>query len=274
MRLAPLILLFFAHAASAADASGRNWRIAVQSLQCQGNGLLVMGARVHYRGPDGAVEAPIVQIVDASGNAYRPLGKWLSGGGLSHLKAGDLGVVHFRFPVHTASGALELEFGDIRAFTVSRDACKALLRPEQVKAPRAPPPASTRSNVPVYRERYPCSAGRSLTAEHPPYLPLQLIVLGRGYLPNARSIELPMGRAPAQSYAYAGVDDLKFIEDAARRALAADFPQYRAPQYFAFNWGVQRSQTGNEIFAVGVYDLRPCPETTRAPGGALVDAKS
>jgi hypothetical protein len=99
-------------------------------------------------------------------------------------------------------------------------------------------------------------------------------VLGRGYLPNARSIELPMGRAPAQSYAYAGVDDLKFIEDAARRALAADFPQYRAPRYFAFNWGVQRSQSGNEIFAVGVYDLRPCPETTRAPAGALVAAKS
>ena len=35
MRLAPLILLFFAHVASAADGRA-NWRIAVQSLQCQG----------------------------------------------------------------------------------------------------------------------------------------------------------------------------------------------------------------------------------------------
>ncbi len=259
MRLAPLTLILFAHAASAVEASGRHWRITLQSLECQGNGLLVLGARVHYRGPDGAVEAPIVQIVDASGNAYRPLGKWLSGGGLSHLKAGDLGVVHFRFPVHTASGALELEFGDIRAFTVSRDACKALLRPEQVKAPRAPPPAATKSNVAVYRERYPCSAGRSVAAEYPPYLPLQLIVLGRGYLPNARAIELPMGRSPAQSYAYTGLDELQHIEDAARRALGADFPEYRSPKYFAFNWGVQRSQTGNELYSIGVYELRPCP---------------
>ena len=82
-------------------------RIAVQSLQCQGNGLLVMGARVHHRGPDGAVEAPVVQIADASGNAYRPPGVGFPAAGWSHLKAGDLGVVQFRFPVHSASGALE-----------------------------------------------------------------------------------------------------------------------------------------------------------------------
>jgi hypothetical protein len=98
-----------------------------------------------------------------------------------------------------------------------------------------------------------------VTAEYPPYLPLQLVVLGRGYLPNARAIELPMGRAPAQAYAYAGLDDLKAIEDAARRALGADFAHYRAPQYFAFNWGVQRSESGNEVYAVGLYELRPCP---------------
>jgi hypothetical protein len=261
MRLAPLVLvlLLLAHAASAADASGRNWRIAVQSLECQGNGLLVMAARVHYRGPDGAVEAPIVQVVDASGNAYRPLGPWFPGGGLRNLRAGDLGVVQFRFPVHTASGALELEFGDIRALTVSRNACKALLKPHELKAPRAARPAPAQGELRVYRERYPCAPARTVTAEHPPYLPLQLVVLGRGYLPNARTIDLPMGRAPAQSYAYAGVDDLKAIEDAARRALRADFPQYRAPRHFAFNWGVQRSHSGNELFAIAVYELRPCP---------------
>ena len=259
MRLAPLILFLFAHAASALEASGRNWRIAVRSLECQGNGLLVVAARVHYRGPDGAVEAPIVQVVDASGNAYRALGEWFSGAGLRNLKAGDLGVVQFKFPVHTASGALEFEFGDIRAFAVSRNACKGVLKPADVKPPRQPRSAAAKADLAVYRGRYPCAAGRTIAAEYPPYLPLQLIVLGRGYLPNARAIELPMGRAPAQSYAYAGVDDLKAIEDAARRALGADFPQYRAPQYFAFNWGVQRSQSGNELFAIGLYELRACP---------------
>ena len=259
MRLAPLILILFAHAASAADASGRNWRIAVQSLECQGNGLLVMDARVHYRGPDGAVEAPVVQIVDASGQAYRPLEQWFSSGALRNLKAGDLGAVQFRFPVHTASGALQFEFGDIRAFAVSHNACKGLLKPGELKAPRAPRAVAGKSTMVIHRDRYPCAPGRTVAAEYPPYLPLQLVVLGRGYLPNARSIELPMGRAPAQSYAYAGVDDLKAIEDAARRALGVDFARYRAPQYFAFNWGVQRSQSGNELFAVGVYELRPCP---------------
>jgi hypothetical protein len=98
-----------------------------------------------------------------------------------------------------------------------------------------------------------------VAAEFPPYLPRQLLVFGRGYLPNVREIELPMGRSPAQSYAYAGLDDLKAIEDAARRALGADFPEYRSPKYFAFNWGVQRSQSGNELYSVGVYELRPCP---------------
>jgi hypothetical protein len=259
MRFAPLILILLAHGASAADASGRNWRIAVQSLECQGNGLLVMASRVHYQGPDGAVEAPVVQIVDASGHAYRPLGEWFSSGALRYMRAGDLGAVQFRFPVHTASGALELEFGDVRAFTVSRNACKALLRPDQLKTPRAARPAAAKGDLPVYRERYPCARGRTVTAQHPPYLPLQLVVLGRGYLPSARAIDLPMGRAPAQAYAYAGVDDLKAIEDAARGALGADFPQYRARQHFAFNWGVQRSQSGNELFAIAVYELRPCP---------------
>jgi hypothetical protein len=267
MRFAALLLLLCAHAVSAAEASGRNWRIAVQSLECQGNGLLVLGARVHYRGPDGAVEAPVVQIIDASGNLYRPtsvssakpLAQWLSAGGLSNLKAGDLGAVQFKFPVHTASGALQLEFGDIRAFALSRNACKALLSPDQLKTPRAVQRASSKENLTVYRDRYPCAPGRSVAAEYPPYLPSQLLVFGRGYLPNARAIDLPMGRAPAQSYAYAGLDELKHIEDAARRALAADFPEYRPATYFAFNWGVQRSQSANELYSIGVYELRPCP---------------
>ena len=259
MRLAPLLLVLFAHAASAVEASGRHWRVVVQSLECQGNGLLVLSARVHYRGPDGAVEAPVVQIVDGSGAAYRPLEQWFGSGGLRNLKAGDLGTVQFKFPVHAASGALQFEFGDIRTFALSRDACKGLLKPAELKAPRESRSVAAKGDVAVYRERYPCAPGRTVAAQYPPYLPLQLIVLGRGYLPNARAIELPMGRAPAQSYAYAGVDDLKAIEDAARAMLGADFPQYRAPKHFAVNWGVQRSQSGNELFAIGVYELRPCP---------------
>ena len=267
MRLASLLLLLCAQAASAADAAGRNWRIAVQSLECQGNGLLVLGARVHYRGPDGAVEAPVVRIVDASGDTYRPssvssakpLAQWLSAGGLSNVKSGDLGAVQFKFPVHTASGALQLEFGDIPAFALSRDACRGVLAISKIQAPRAAQRASTKENLTVYRDRYPCLPGRSVAAEYPPYPPRQLLVFGRGYLPNAREIELPMGRSPAQSYAYAGPDDLKAIEDAARRALGADFPEYRSPRYFAFNWGVQRSQSGNELYSIGVYELRPCP---------------
>ena len=267
MRFAALLLLLCAHAVSAAEASGRNWRIAVQSLECQGNGLLVLGARVHYRGPDGAVEAPVVQIVDASRNIYRPtsvsslkpLAQWFSAGGLSNLKPGDVGAVQLKFPVHTASGALLLEFGDIAAFALSRDGCRRVLAINTIQAPRAPSPSSRKENLAVYRDRYPCLPGRTVAAEYPPYLPRQLIALGRGYLPNARAIELPMGRAPAQSYAYAGLDDLKHIEEAARRALAADFPEYRPAKYFAFNWGVQRSQSGNELYSIGVYELRPCP---------------
>ncbi|MGQ0543965.1 MAG: hypothetical protein ACT4P3_01350 [Betaproteobacteria bacterium] len=71
-----------------------------------------------------------------------------------------------------------------------------------------------------------------------------------------------MGRAPAQPYAYAGVDDLTAVDDAARRVFMADFPEYRAltegRKYFAFNWGAQEAPSGNELVSIGIYDLRPC----------------
>jgi hypothetical protein len=67
--------------------------------------------------------------------------------------------------------------------------------------------------------------------------------------------------APAQPYAFAGADDLAAVDDAARRALAADFPDYPiGDKYFAFNWGVQKAQSGNEAYSVGIYELRPCPK--------------
>ncbi|HEX2333759.1 MAG TPA: hypothetical protein VHI32_11370, partial [Burkholderiales bacterium] len=106
----------------------------------------------------------------------------------------------------------------------------------------------------------PCNPSRTVAAEYPPYLPRQLLFFGRGYLPGVRQIELPMGRAPAQSYAYAGPDDLAAVEKAARQALRADFPQYESPsKYFAFNWGVQKTQSGNVAYSIGIYELRRCP---------------
>jgi hypothetical protein len=119
------------------------------------------------------------------------------------------------------------------------------------------------ANLRVYRNAYPCgrapAALKTIEADHPPYLPKQLIVLGRGYLPSTRHIELPMGRAPAQAYFYAGADTLDAIEQAARRAIAADFPGYASGGHFAFNWAEQRGATGNQ-------PLR----AARLPGRALI----
>jgi hypothetical protein len=115
----------------------------------------------------------------------------------------------------------------------------------------------------VYRNRYLCTqasgAPRTIEASYPPYLPRQLLLFGRGYLPNARQIELPMGKAPAQPYFYSGLDELNAVEDAARSALSADFPQYAGGAHFAFNWGVQKAASGNEMYSVGIYALGPCP---------------
>ena len=99
------------------------------------------------------------------------------------------------------------------------------------------------------------------------------IVLGRGYLPNARLIELPMGWR-RRSRTHAGVDDLKFIEDARAARSPPTFCSTAHRDISPSTGACQRSQSGNEILAVGVYDLRPCLKTTRAPGGALVMRKA
>jgi hypothetical protein len=98
-----------------------------------------------------------------------------------------------------------------------------------------------------------------VAADYPPYLPKQLLLFGRGYLPSAREVALPMGRAPAQAYAYSGPDELKALEAAARKAIAADFPQYDKARHFAFNWGVQKARSGNDLYSIGIYELRACP---------------
>jgi hypothetical protein len=45
---------------AAALASGRNWQIALDSLECRvAESLVVIGARIRYLGPKGPVEAPV-----------------------------------------------------------------------------------------------------------------------------------------------------------------------------------------------------------------------
>jgi hypothetical protein len=256
---------------SAATASGRNWRLTVDSLECQG-ALLVLGARIRYLGPKGLVEAPVIQVVDAQGRRHppgslvwkrgaKPIADWMSGGGIAPLQSEDVGEVQLRFPVPEAGGALQLEFGDVPAVELSHGGCRGLLKPDALKTPRAPRPATEKSELRVFRDRYPCTAGaaqRTIEAGYPPYLPRQLLVFGRGYLPNAREVALPMGRAAAQSYVFSGADDAKAVEALTRRT-AADFPAYRGARHFAFDWGLQRSASGNEIQSVGLYELRACP---------------
>ena len=287
------ILAFLAPAftADAATASGRNWQIAIESIACESAAsLLVVGARIGYLGPRGPVEAPVNRLVDGKGKAYPPkslvwnagsreLAQWLPSGGIVNVQSALVADVQLKFDVAGASGELKLEFGDISAFALTRKggaACSGALKPDQL---RPPSPTRTRTagvgpRVRVYRAAYPCrtakGALRTTEAQYPPYLPRQMLVFGRGYLPNARRIELPMGWAPAQAYAYAGLDALDPLEEAARRAIATDFPLYSpslvgvgqaaspSQRHFAFNWGSQRAESGNEAYAIAIYDLRAC----------------
>ncbi len=278
--VAAVVLCHAAACAAAAVASGRNWRIAIDSIACPAPGsLLTVGLRVDYLGPSGAVEAPVIQLTDGAGRTHvpksvawkpgaKPLAEWLSTGGLRNLKPEALGEVELKFDARGASAAASLEFGDIQAFPLTRKAtgkrvCESLLKPGEIRAPRAARRArvdASKLDFPVHRARYPCAASRTIAAEYPPYLPRQLLLFGRGYLPSTRRIELPMGRSPAQAYAYAGPDDLAAVEQAARRAIAADFSRYANAKHFAFNWGVQRSRSGNELYSIGIYELRPCPK--------------
>lgn len=268
--------------AQPAVASGRNWRISLGSIECEAAASVVaIGMRIRYLGPDGPVEAPVSQLTDDKGKPYvpkslvlrpgsKPLAEWLSAGGLRNIRRDYAGEVQLKYEVRGATGALHLEFGDIKAFALARKptavakgVCERLLKPGEIQGPRARRPdrvEGSKLKFPVYRARYPCIPPSTIAAEYPPYLPKQLLLFGRGFLPNARQIELPMGRAGAQSYSYVGPDELRSVEDAARRALGADFPEYSAAKYFGFNWGVQKSLSGNDVYSIGIYDVRPCPK--------------
>lgn len=261
-----VMLLHSVACAAAVTASGRNWRMVIDSLACEPGPVVVVGARLQYRGPKGPVEAPIARLADDDNKRYpakslvwkrgdRALGAWLVGGGLANLQGEEVGEMQFRFPA--PGGTANLEFGDIAPFALIRKG--TCLRIGELRAPRVARAVGKASKFPVHRARYPCLPSGTVAAEYPPYLPRQLLLLGRGYLPSAREIALPMGVAPAQPYAFAGADDLAAVDDAARRALAADFPDYPiGDKYFAFNWGVQKAQSGNEAYSIGIYELRSC----------------
>ena len=132
--------------------------------------------------------------------------------------------------------------------------------------------AQSAQPVRVYRSSYPCTQRRQLRtieAQYPPYLPRQLLVFGRGYLPNARQIELPMGSAPAQSYLYSGPTSSAPSRTPRGARSVADFPQLTAGKHFAFNWGTQKAASGNEMYSVGLYELLACP-----PPGTLVPRRT
>ena len=282
-RAAALLLLAgFAAEGTAATGSGKHWRLYIDSIACDARGSLVtLGTRIDYVGPKGVVEAPVAQLVDGAGRAHPPkslvwrsggkaLAELLSVGGLKNLQADHASGIELRFDLRGAEGELQLEFGDIRALAITRKrakGCAGLLKPGEVRVPPAPRPAGAApaaSGQRVYRGSYPClgpsGAVQIVKAEHPPYLPRQLLVFGRGYLPGARQVDLPMGRAPAQSYAFSGAVDVMAVEAAGRRAVAADFPQYAGAKHFAFNWGAQRAASGNEAYSIGAYELRACPK--------------
>lgn len=264
------LLLIWPACAVAADASGRHWRLSVDRVACDGS-TLAIGARIRYLGPKGPVEAPLSYLTDGQGKRHPPRSllwkagarqhaAWLSAGGLSNVQSEEIGEFQLNFELREAAADLRLEFGDIPAFALTRkrkSGCEGVLAPAQIQVPRvAGRTATEKSALRIYRAAYPCSGGRSVEAQHPPYLPRQLLVFGRGYLPNAREVELPMGRAPAQSYVYVGPDELKPLDEATRQAAAV----FAEAGTFLFSWGMQKAASGNEAYSVGVYDLRPCPK--------------
>jgi hypothetical protein len=261
----------------APPAAAGNWQLAIDGLACDGAGVMTLGARIRYLGAKAPVESPVARLVDADGEPRLPrslvwqggsktLAALLAAGGLRGLDAGETAQIQLRFDLGAAAGPIQLEFGDLPSFALARKgpACRSLLKSPGVPAPRARRGAAKEgAKLRIYRSAYPCgrapAALRTVEADHPPHLPKQLIVLGRGYLPGLRHVDLPMGRAPARTYLYRGADTLDAIEQAARRAIAADFPQYAAGGYFAFNWGEQRGASGNQIDSIGLYELRACP---------------
>lgn len=275
----------------ARTAVGRHWQATVEALTCAADpSRLTVDLRLRHVGPAGLAEVPAVQLIDATGRLHLPkalawvsgskaLAAWMGAGGVRQVAVGEEVRIQWRFDVPDDAADLRLEAGDAPelALTAARPGsgiCARVLKPQELKADaqaRAPLPSRPDPELRIHRLAYPCQpAGggplRKIDAQFPPYVPDQLVVLGRGYLPNARRIDLPMGKAPARGYAYSGPDEIGGYEDAARRAIVADFPKARAmlvpadkARLFAFNWGQQTSASGNPLYAIGIYALRACP---------------
>lgn len=274
-----LLLLLWPVAGVAADASGRNWRIAIERIECEAAATLAIGLRIRYLGPKGPVEAPLSYLSEGQGTQLAPRSlvwragakqhaQWLSAGGVRNIQSEDIGEFQLNFDLRDATGELRLEFGDVPAFPLTRNrkkgGCEGVLAADRLQAPRAARRGTAeKSTIRIHRGAYPCSAqsgSRTIEAQHPPYLPRQMLLFGRGYLPNAREIALPMGKASAQPYSYVGSDEVKPLDDATRRALSADFPEYATSRFFAFSWGLQKAASGNDAYSIGFYELRACPK--------------
>ena len=279
LALGGLVSLLPAFAWAAAIASGRNWQIAIENLACEGASQLALTLRIDYLGPKGLVETPLTELVDENGKRIAPrslvwksgggreTARWLATGGVADLKTGDIGRFQLRFDVQGTAGELRLEFGDIDAVALTRKGaapgCDSLLRPERMQTPRTRRGGGGNAHLRIYRDAYACLAPKgalqTIEARYPPSLPKQLLIFGRGYLPSARHIDLPMGRAPAQPYRYGGAGELNAVEAFAKRAIGSDFPQYAGAKYYAFNWGLQTEPSGNKLYSIGLYELQPCP---------------
>ena len=109
-----LLLLLFPVCAVAADASGRNWRLSIERVECRGSTLAV-GSRIRYLGPKGPVEAPLSYLTDGEGKRHAPRSlvwragskqhaEWLSAGGLSNVQSEDIGEFQLNFDQFWLSG--------------------------------------------------------------------------------------------------------------------------------------------------------------------------
>jgi hypothetical protein len=290
--LLAMLMCLAAGAAAAPIASGRNWSVTVDSLQCDAAGSqLAIGIKVRYLGPKGSVEAPVSELLGDGGRQIVPrslvwqggpkeLARWLPTGGLAKVQSEAIGDFQLKFDLPASTGSLQLAFGDIEAFFLtSRDAkraCASLLKPDQLQLPRAlpRPVAREKPNLRVFREAYPCLTPkgelRTVEANQPPHNPQQMLLFGRDFLPSARQVDLPAGHVPARTYAYTGADALIPLEDEASRLIAADYGEYlaglvtapvsasKAKKHFAFNWGVQKSRSGGTLYPIAIYEVRRC----------------
>ena len=145
--------------------------------------------------------------------------------------------------------------------------------PTQLQAPRVarsrPKRAGRKSDLRVLSQaRIPACRRRRRRhrrrRRYPPYLPRQLLVFGRGYLPNARRDRSCRWaqRAGAVLCAMPARTSSRRVRGAPRaRGGARRFPAAtRKRRHFAFNWGVQKAaRAATSSYSVGLYDLRACP---------------